>query len=143
MSPFSHPKRIAAQALKTAGLDAGSQPAQVLQGLADELGRWMGYGLTPQRGCGLREMTLGDATVTVEYEYEPGGGDGWNEPRYDAEVNILNVLINGQMCDAEDCVPSGVIERWEQELLEAIPEQAEAELAEFQIAQREDAREAA
>jgi len=38
--------------------------------------------------------------VTVEYSHDPAGGDGWHEPRYEAEIEIISVLYDGQ--DVED-----------------------------------------
>lgn len=29
----------------------------------------------------------------VSYDYEPAGGDGWNEPRHDASVSIRSVEV--------------------------------------------------
>ncbi len=36
----------------------------------------------------------------------------------DAEVNVLNVLINGVWCDAQDVVPAGVLRAWEEKLID-------------------------
>lgn len=93
--------------------------------LAAELAVLQGHGQTPQRGSQHARLTLGDAEVLVEYEYieaeapiydadHPGVGPG-----HDAEVNILNVFINGCWCDADDVVPDHVLHRWREELAEA------------------------
>jgi len=90
-----------------------------------ELARWQGKGLTPQAGCGLHQCILGDADVWVEYEYEPASGDGWNEPREEASVNVICVLINGVMCDAQDVAPHRC-EEWAVEIMEALNDDAQA-----------------
>ena len=82
-----------------------------------ELRRLQGVGLKPQPGCKLAKMILGDATVMVEYEYSPGrpgvhtlrnGDPGY--PDEPAELALLNVLINGCMCDVQDVIPQAVID---------------------------------
>ena len=91
-----------------------------------ELQRLRGVGLSPRPGCKLAEMILGEATVMVEYEYSPGrpgvhtlrnGDPGY--PDEPAELALLNVLINGCMCDVQDVIPPAVIERWEQQIYES------------------------
>jgi len=90
-----------------------------------ELRRLQGKGLIPQRGCLIAEMPLGDATVMVEYEYTPpqrgvhtlrNGDPGY--PDEPAEVVILNVLVNGQMVDA-DLFADAVLDRWTQDILDS------------------------
>jgi hypothetical protein len=39
-----------------------------------------------------RDMSL---EVACLMEYEPGGGDGWNEPRYEPRVNLINAKVGG------------------------------------------------
>jgi hypothetical protein len=96
-----------------------------------ELARWQGAGLTPQPGCKLAEVSLGDATAWIEYEFTPGrAGRYYGEPEHcypdePPEIAILNVLINGVMCDASDVIPAAVIERWEQQIYEAECEAAQ------------------
>jgi hypothetical protein len=91
---------------------------------AAELARWQGKGLKPQRGCAFARLSLGDAEVLVEYEYTPGEPPVYNldspmcGPGCGPEVAILNVLINGEMCDAEDVIPEHVLDRWRDELIE-------------------------
>ena len=86
--------------------------------LVDELNVLQGLGQTPASGCHHAELIFGDTSVLVEFEAEEASGDNWNEPRHEATVAVLRVLINGAWCDAEDVVPDAVIERWETELLE-------------------------
>jgi hypothetical protein len=90
-----------------------------------ELQRLQGVGLKPQPGCKLVEMALGDATVLVEYEYSPGRPGRYSGPPErcypdePAELCVLNVLINGCMVDAQECVAPDVLERWEQQIADS------------------------
>jgi len=90
-----------------------------------ELAAWKGKGLTPQIGCGLQEATLGDAKVWIEYEYEPASGDGFNEPREEASVTVIGVLINGTMCDAQDVAPH-MLDEWSVEVMAALNDDAQS-----------------
>jgi len=91
-----------------------------------ELARWQGKGLTPQAGCGLHQCILGDADVWVEYEYEPASGDRWNEPREEASVTVICVLINGVMCDAQDVAPHRC-EEWAVEIMQTLADEYQRE----------------
>ena len=97
-----------------------------------ELQRLQGVDLKPQPGCRIVEMALGDSTVMVEYEYSPGrpgvhtlrnGDPGY--PDEPAELAVLNVLVNGCMVDASECIAPAVIERWEQQIIDAEIETAQ------------------
>ena len=94
-----------------------------------ELARWQGKGLTPQNGCGLHQTSLGDAEVWIEYEYEPASGDGWNEPREEASVTVIGILINGCMCDASDVAPH-MLDEWSVEIMEALNDEAASQFRE-------------
>ena len=120
MSPYRDPARIAANAIAALKIDASAPAAQILGGIAAELSRWQGYGLTPARGCGLSEQALGDANVWVEYEADAGEPQTWDHPGCPASLIVTGVLINGSMCSVEDCVPAAVIERWETAIAEEI-----------------------
>jgi hypothetical protein len=89
-----------------------------------ELKRLQGIGLKPQAGCRIAEMPLGDSSAMVEYEYEPGragcwyqrnGDPGW--PDEQAQANIVSVLVNGRMVDA-DVFDSAVLDQWTQSILD-------------------------
>lgn len=87
-----------------------------------ELAHFLGHDLTPQAGCRITERIFGDATVLVEYERIPGEPRwfdpvrGVGHPGADDDIAILNVLINGLLCDADDVVPPTTLERWREEL---------------------------
>ena len=95
-----------------------------------ELARWRGQNLTPRRGCLLTRMILGDAEVVVEYEYQPAQaaqGDPDRPcpgPGFAASVEILQVLINGRMCDAEDVIPEATLDLWREKIAENWAEQS-------------------
>ena len=87
--------------------------------------RLQGHGLKPQAGCLIAEMSLGDSAAMVEYEYEPGqrgcmylrnGDPGY--PDEPAQVNIVSVLVNGRMVDADNFA-AAVLDRWTQEILDS------------------------
>lgn len=97
---------------------------RTIRALAAELAVLRGEGHTPQHGTTHAVMTLGDAEVLVEYEFiaaspaiydadHPGVGPG-----HDAECNILNVLINGVWCDAQDVIPGDLLRAWEEKLID-------------------------
>ena len=99
-----------------------------------ELARWQGKGLMPRPGCGLHQTSLDDAEVWIEYEYEPASGDGWNEPREEASVTVIGILINGVMCDAQDVAPH-MVDEWSVEIMEALNDDAQS-----QFQDRDDSR---
>jgi hypothetical protein len=90
-----------------------------------ELQRLQGHGLKPQAGCLIAEMALGDSAAMVEYEYEPGqrgcmyqrnGDPGY--PDEPANVNIVSVLVNGRMVDADNFADA-VLEKWVEAILDS------------------------
>ena len=114
-----------------------------LASLAAEHMRWQGRGLLPSKGCKLRELSLGDATVLVEYEIIPGEQRTFDHPGCDAELNVVGVLINGAMFCPEGLLDKSVIERWEEELRLYEAETAGADADEAAERRYEDMREAA
>lgn len=103
---------------------------RTIRALAARLAEFEGAGVTDTKHCGHARMTLGDATVLVEFEFEPEDGDGWNLPHTPASFTVNGVLINGAWCDPQDVVPASVIERWEVQLMEDRAEAAQADEAE-------------
>lgn len=97
---------------------------QTIRTLAAELAELRGDGQRPQEGGHITTMIFGNAEVLVEYEFidaeapiydadHPGVGPG-----HDAEVNVLNVFLNGFWCDAQDVVPEATLKRWERQLID-------------------------
>ena len=54
--------------------------------------------------------------VVCEMEYEPGGGDGWKEPTYPAEVNLCSAKVGD--VDITKALSDKDIESIEQEAFE-------------------------
>lgn len=122
---------------------SAQQAWQHIADLAAEHIRWQGRTLTPQKGCRLMQACLGDATVTVEYEYIQGEERTRDHPGFEPEVLILNVLINGAFFDPQGYVSESVLSRWEQEALEAETSRLEYEADAAAEAKYEAMREAA
>ncbi len=101
-----------------------------IRALVTRINEFEGVSSTPQPGCEFAVMSLGEADVLVEYEYtaecapiydadHPGVGPG-----HDASVSIIGALINGVWCDAQDVIPAGTLQRWEEKLVEQCTEAA-------------------
>ena len=82
---------------------------RAIRTLVAQLNELQGIGAKPQPGCHFREVSMGDLTVTVEFEAE----------RAEASVSIQQVFLNGCWLDPSDFVAASVVERWEQEILDA------------------------
>ena len=89
-----------------------------IRALADRVNVAEGRELTVSPGCKLTWLVMGDIEVPVEYEYEPASGDGWNEPRLEAQITLLRAYLNGRWNDVEDVIPGPVLERWTASLYE-------------------------
>jgi hypothetical protein len=92
--------------------------------LHDELIIYTGDAEKARAGCFLTRKVLGDAEVLCEYEFERSEPDRPNAdlpnpgPGHPASAYVLQVLLNGRWCDAEDVVPQHVLDRWHEELVE-------------------------
>ncbi len=99
--------------------------------LRAKLAAFTGSDSKPQPGCGRATMRWGDAECVVEYEFEPSEGDGWELPRYEASITIVNVLVNGTWCDAQDedesVVPALTLACWTERLWEMRAEEMQAD----------------
>ena len=107
-----------------------------IRALAAQINELQGIGAKPQPGCHFREVCLGDLSVTIEYETERGEAQTWDYPGCEASVSILQVFLNGCWVDPQDFVADSVIERWEQEILEALADEAE----DYDDLERDDCR---
>ena len=98
--------------------------AQAYEALLAESKLAAGIGHMPQRGCRITMLSLGEAEVPVEYEYERGqaarlyGEADLCFPAIEPNVSIVGVFIAGKWLDADDVLANCVIDRWTQELLE-------------------------
>ena len=90
--------------------------------LSQDLRTMKGENATPDRGCCIARVILGDCYALVEYEHQPA-----EEPIYDVaspvcgpghpeELTPLRVMLNGHWCDLEDV--RGALD--EQRLIERI-----------------------
>jgi hypothetical protein len=107
-----------------------------IRGLVAQLDELNGTHAKPQPGCHFREVSLGELTVQIEYETEGGEAQTWDHPGCEASVSILQVFLNGCWVDPQDFVADSVIERWEQEILEALADEAE----DYDDLERDDCR---
>jgi hypothetical protein len=89
-----------------------------IRALTAQINELQGIGAKPQLGCHFREVSLGDLTVNIEFEFEGGEPQTHDHPGCEASVTILQVFLNGCWVDPADFVSPAVIERWEQEILE-------------------------
>lgn len=68
---------------------------------AAELARWKGAHLLPRAGCKLVDLPFGASSVVAEIEV------------LDDRVNVLEILVNGRMVNAEDWVHPSALANWE------------------------------
>ena len=104
----------------------------------------------PQEGCAFATVSMGEASVIVEYEYEPGEAAKLYGPPEDCyegspeTLTLLQALINGVWCDPADFASDALLEMWEADILlhiQAVAEAAADDYAESQHQARIDARE--
>jgi hypothetical protein len=108
--------------------------------------KYTGEGQRPQTGCNFYTATVGDASVLVEYEYEPGEASQTSGPPercYEgtpASVSIIQALVNGAWCDPTDVFPESVLERWAEEIAEREDESAADASEEYERDRYDDSR---
>jgi hypothetical protein len=61
-----------------------------------------------------------DDGIVVEYDYTEAGGDGWNEPRYEASIDIYSVRAG--TVEMIDYIDPKMIALWEERILESVTE---------------------
>lgn len=69
--------------------------------------------------------------VVCEMEYEPGGGDGWHEPKYEARVNLCSAKIGA--VDITSVLSDKDCEAIEQDAMQEQGEQQQENHAERQF----------
>jgi hypothetical protein len=113
-------------------LMAGSLGAAVRL-LAAELNRLRGIGITSPGNRQTLDVSLGDATVILEYFYSPAtDGKTWGPPEdcYEGEpeeLDLHGVLVNGAWVDCtEDNFPADVLEQWSDAVRAEYERQCEA-----------------
>lgn len=96
-----------------------------LHAAAAELAAWKGAGAQSQAGMSMIEMPLEDATVLVEYEYEPADLGQPNPerlaicPPVPGQVVVHYVLLNGHWVGSDALSPS-IVEGWQDEILRGL-----------------------
>lgn len=103
--------------------------------LAQEVGRltrelnqfkaqYLGTGQRPQSGCRFSTVSAEESEVLVEYEFTPAEEARYDAdkpgvgPGHDAELTVIQALINGQWIDPRKVFAESVVERWEERLME-------------------------
>jgi hypothetical protein len=75
---------------------------------------------TDYEPCDSDGVQLASIPVTIEFEYTPAGGDGWNEPRYDATIEYVGMTFTyqGYGWPGEAEIVKDRIEEWAAEWVE-------------------------
>lgn len=70
--------------------------------LSADLRTLKGDDAMPSRGCKLAHIRIGEATVLVEYAYEPGEFQTYTDPEYGATVEVYRAFVGGYWHDLQD-----------------------------------------
>jgi hypothetical protein len=93
--------------------------------LKSQLATLRGDNATPQRGCKHHQTWIDDAPLLVEYEYRPPCAPIYDAdhpgvgPGHDAEVSLVNVLVNGHWIDPEAFMAPATQDRITQSIIDA------------------------
>jgi hypothetical protein len=90
-----------------------------LRSANDKLAQFAGSMAKPQRGCHFHTATWGNADIVLEYEYEAGQLETWNDPAIPGSVSIIQILLNGCWIDPDGLIAPNLIDMWAQEIFEA------------------------
>ena len=99
---------------------------------AAELAAFRGTDTKPANGCARATVSMGSASVIVEYEYEPGEAAKLYGPPEDCyegspdTLTMLQALINGEWCDPADFASDALLNLWEADILLQIQDAREA-----------------
>jgi hypothetical protein len=96
---------------------------RTIRHLCAQLNELKGIGAKPQAGCHFAEVTMGDLTVTVEYEYEREERQTYWEPGHPASLEILQVFLNGKWIDPRDFVAEKTLTQWEESIWESFADE--------------------
>lgn len=120
---FDHQASVEIAALHRAD-ELAQQVGRLERELAQFRAEYLGKGVTPQPGCRIATVSLEDADVLVEFEFQAEEAPNYDAdsrgagPGCPASVSVLNILVNGKWIDPHGYVADEVIERWEEELCE-------------------------
>jgi len=116
------------------------------RGVAEELAGYTGTNSKPQPGCAFFTAVAGDATVLLEYEYEPGESavHDLNSPMCgpgcDATVSIIQALVNCAWCDPTDVFSEYLLEIWAEQIAESEADVARDQREDHERDRYDDAR---
>lgn len=102
-----------------------------------ELRRLHGYDSDPLSGAIVINACLGNATVKLEFEVEPGEDGGRDSPSWDDSVTLLGVLVNGAWIETE-LFDSDVVDAWQQAATDWLAEQRDSDQADRAEARHRD-----
>jgi hypothetical protein len=68
--------------------------------------------IKPYRGCKLHEVQHGNASVVLEYEFDPAQRGDWDEPSIPASASVIRVWIGGHPFSYE-LFNEDTISQWE------------------------------
>ena len=111
-------KRIGLAAAPAAHYEIGMLIA-ALRSANDKLSKYTGSTAKPQSGCHFHTVTWGNSDITLEYEFEPGQLETWNDPAINGSVSIIQMLLNGAWIDPDGLIAPNLIDMWAQEIFEA------------------------
>ena len=104
--------------------------AATVRDLCAQLAELHGDDATPQRGCLIEELPLGDSAAKVEFEYRAGYPSKISGPPencyegQDEEISVIQVLVNGTWIDA-DQFAQPVLDCWVQQISDQAAQNAE------------------
>lgn len=136
----------AARIIATAPVDLWQRVGALEQALRNVYAEFTGVGMKPQAGCAFFCATAGDATILLEYEYQPGEEPVYNldspmcGPGYGETVSIIQALVNGRWCVPEDVFAESLIERWAEQIAESEAESAVSQREDYDRDRYDDAR---
>ena len=105
-------------AAPAANYELGSLTA-ALRNANDKLAQYTGSTAKPQSGCHFHTVDWDGAVIVLEYEFEPGQIETWNDPAIPGSVSIIQMLLNGCWIDPDGLIAQDVIDKWGQEIFEA------------------------
>lgn len=110
--------------------DLAQQVGRLTHELQQIKAQYLGTGQRPQSGCRFSTVCAAEAEVLVEYEFTPAEEARYDAdkpnvgPGHDAELTVIQALINGQWIDPREVFAEAVVERWEERLMEEQLEEA-------------------
>jgi hypothetical protein len=114
--------------------------------LCDELATYTGEGYKPSAGTDTMEVFAEDASFLIEFEFSPGTESKTSGPPEDCyegdptEVGICAALVNGEWVDPVNVFKESVLEKWEQDIIDAYQDSVENQRAEYEISRAEARR---